>query len=297
MLAEASAALARAGCDEPRRRARRLIAGALDLTAAELLVGAESTLDRSAVERLRGLTRRMAEGEPLSRVLGRRGFWGLDFALSPQTLDPRPESETIIEAVLARLDRSARLKVLDLGTGAGCLLLALLSELPAAIGIGVDLSEGAAATAYRNARSLGLTDRSVFFVGNWGNAIAQRFDIIVTNPPYIATAAIWELPYAVRGYDPQLALDGGADGLDAFRSIASQVSALLAPFGIFITEIGVGQAGDVGTILSAHGMYIETVERDLAGIERCLVARGGQGRPFGTALSGEKNLGMHRRRD
>ena len=273
IVSEAAASLAKAGCDQARRRARQLIAGALDLSAAELLMRGEHRLDRSQVQQLRNFISRMAAGEPLSRILRRREFWGLDFELSPHTLDPRPDSETIIEAVLARVDCGASLRLLDLGTGSGCLLLALLSELPIATGIGVDISEGAVATARQNAESLGLNGRSGFFVGDWGYAIAQRFDVVVANPPYIATSALRDLPQEVRLYDPPQALDGGDRGLAAYQRIIGLLPTLLAPSAVFVAEIGSGQAADVVALLQEHALACEAIERDLGGIERCIVAR------------------------
>ncbi|HUC11175.1 MAG TPA: peptide chain release factor N(5)-glutamine methyltransferase [Stellaceae bacterium] len=273
MLGAAATALAKAGHLEPRRRGRQLIAGALGVSAAELLAMSERVLDCTAVKRLHGLIWRLAEGEPLSRILGRREFWGLDFELSRFTLDPRPETETVIAAVLARIDRGHSDKVLDLGTGSGCLLLALLSELPLAAGIGVDCLEGAVTTARRNARLLGLADRCRFLVGRWGAAITHRFDIIVANPPYIATSAMRGLPYEVKEFDPPSALDGGEDGLNAYRVIASELRVLSAPSALFVCEIGAGQAAAVAAILDSHGLHVEGTERDLSGIERCVVAR------------------------
>lgn len=274
ILAEAAAALAKTGREEPRRRARQLIASSLDISRAELLMRPERKLDRTQIERVRSIIDRVASGEPLSRILRRREFWGLDFALSNETLDPRPESETVVESVLARVTgRSGALKVLDLGTGTGCLILALLSELPTAIAVGVDRSEDATATARRNAAALGLADRVRLFVGDWGSALDGEFDVIVANPPYIASAALSGLPREVREYDPPRALDGGADGLAAYRAIATQVRALLAPGGILVVETGAGQTAAVATILTGYGVVVEAIERDLSGIERCVVAR------------------------
>lgn len=294
MVAEAATALARAGSTEPRRYARRLVAAALDLTPPELLMRSEQAIGGDAQTSVRRLVERVARGEPLSRAIGRREFWGLDFALSADTLDPRPDSETIVEAVLARLaDRGAQLRVLDLGTGAGCLLLALLSELPAAVGIGVDISEGAVATARQNAQVLGLDERACFFVGDWGIAIGKAFDVIVANPPYIPTPTLADLPVEVREYDPWLALDGGADGLGSYFRIAEQLPALLAPGAIFAGEVGAGQAAAAATALAAGGLDIEGFDRDLAGIERCIVAR----KVAGMVAAGQKTLGMCRRPD
>jgi release factor glutamine methyltransferase len=277
ILAEAAAALSSAGFDEPRRRARRLVTGSLELSPTELLIDPERGLEPDEASRLRQMIGRMIEGEPLSRILGRREFWGLSFALSQDTLDPRPESETLVEAVLARIaDRSAPLNFLDLGTGTGCLLLALLSEFPAASGVGVDIALGAITTARDNAAVQGLAGRAGFFVGDWGSALSGRFAAIVANPPYIASAALAELPPEVGRYDPPCALDGGEDGLAAYRRIAPGLPALLAPGGIFVAEVGNGMAGAAAAIMKAHGLFIDGVERDLAAAERCVVARGGQ---------------------
>lgn len=301
-LTEAAAALANAGCDEPRRRARRLIAAALDVEPGELLMHAGQPLAGGEAERLRGLVARLAKGEPSSRIFGRREFWGLDFALSPDTLDPRPDSETVIEAVLARRqDRRAALQVLDLGTGTGCLLCAILTEYPAASGVGVDVSAGAAATARGNARALGLGERARFVVGNWADALDGRFDVIVANPPYISAGELAALPPAVGRYDPRRALDGGEDGLAAYRQIAARICALLRPGGLLVAEIGKGQAAAVGRIFGEGGLLIGAVERDLAGIGRCVVATAAGKDGAGLSTNGQKNLcqknlGMCRRR-
>jgi len=220
------------------------------------------------------MLRRTLAHEPLSRVLGAREFWGLDFMLSPDTLDPRPETETLVEAVLARLpERGRPRRFLDLGTGTGCLLLALLSEYPAATGVGVDLAAGAVDTAARNAERHGLRPRAEFVVGNWGKGLTEAFDVIVANPPYIASSDLAALPPEVRDYDPSLALDGGADGLAAYRAIAADLPRLLAPAGFFACEIGAGQENAVAGIISAAGLVIDNVLPDLAGIPRCVVAR------------------------
>lgn len=274
MLAEAAGALLVSGFDEPRRCARRLVAALLELSSTELLSRPERPLDGEQAARLRRLLGRMIEHEPLSRILGRREFWGLDFALSIDTLDPRPDSETVVEAVLRRMpERRAKLRFLDLGTGTGCLLLALLSEFPASTGIGVDIAAGAAATARNNAAALGFAGRTHFLVGDWGGALSGRFDAIVANPPYIASAALADLPPEVARHDPVLALDGGADGLAAYRAIGADLPALLAPGGIFATEVGFGRAGAVAAMLRAKGLVIDGIERDLAGVERCVTAR------------------------
>ncbi|MBV8132331.1 MAG: peptide chain release factor N(5)-glutamine methyltransferase [Alphaproteobacteria bacterium] len=274
LLGEAASTLSRAGFAEPRRLARRLVARALDLTPAELLGHPEQVLDEQQTSRFRLALDRMAGREPLSRILGRREFWSLEFELSPDTLDPRPETETVVEAVLRRVsDRRAPFRLLDLGAGTGCILLALLSELPAATGIGVDIVAGAMITARRNAAAIGLAKRAHFFVGDWGAALTGGFEVIVSNPPYIASAALANLPCEVALYDPCLALDGGADGLGAYRSLVRDLPRLLKPGAVFVSEVGLGQASAVAAILQASGLAIESCERDLAGIRRCVVAR------------------------
>jgi release factor glutamine methyltransferase len=276
LLAEVTAVLLRAGFDDARRRARRAVAAVLDVAPIEILAHPERVLDDQQVERVRlALDRRLGR-EPLSRIVGRREFWGLEFMLSADTLDPRPETETIVEAVLRRFaDRSAPLRLLDLGTGTGCILLALLAEFPNALGFGVDLSAGAARAALGNARSLGFAGRSHFIVGDWGAAISGKFDAIVANPPYIPTDRLAKLPPEVGLYDPRLALDGGRGGLDSYRTLATEVGCLLNQGAIFVTEIGLGQAPAVAAILRARALIIEGFERDLAGICRCVVARAG----------------------
>jgi len=278
VLAEATAALAVAGIDEPRRRARAVLAAALVLSGAEIFAHPERVLTPAQRARVTEMLRRAMAHEPLTRIVGTREFWGLEFVLSADTLDPRPDSETIVEAVLARLpDRARPYRVLDLGTGTGCLLLALLSELPQATGIGVDVAWGAALTARRNAARLGLGGRARFVAGDWAAAIAGRFDAIVANPPYIPTLAIAALPPEVKDYDPHRALDGGADGLACYRAIAAQLPRLLRPDGLFAAELGQGQDEAVSAILAKEGFAVDGFTADLGGVVRCVVAR----RPVG----------------
>jgi release factor glutamine methyltransferase len=266
--------LAAAGLEAPRRLARRIAVAALGLTPAEVFAHPQRHLDQEEHARIAAIARRVVAREPLSRVVGRREFWGLDFTLSPDTLDPRPESETIVEAVLARLtDRESAYRFLDLGTGSGCLLLALLSEYPRASGVGVDVAFGAAAAARHNAERFGLRGRACFIVGDWGGALAGGFDAVVANPPYIATAELAGLPPEVRDHDPRRALDGGTDGLAAYRAIAGELPRLLMPGGLFIAEIGAGQAEMAARIVMAAGLAVEDIAADLAGIPRALIAR------------------------
>jgi release factor glutamine methyltransferase len=273
-LDECTVALTGAGLDEPRRRARRLVAAALRLSEAEVFARPERLLSAEERGRVEAVARRVAAREPLSRVLGRREFWGLDFALSPDTLDPRPDSETVVEAVLARLpDRARAYRFLDFGTGSGCLLLALLSEYPAASGVGIDIAFGAARTARLSAERFGMRQRACFMVGDWGAAVDGAFDAVVANPPYIATADLPRLMPEVRDHDPRRALDGGADGLAAYRAISLELPRLIVPGGLFAAEIGAGQAGAAAKIIAAGGLAIEGITPDVAGIPRVLVAR------------------------
>jgi release factor glutamine methyltransferase len=273
-LAEASAALSAAGFGEPRRHARRLVASVLAISQADLFGHPDRALEDEEIRLIRVTLGRVIDREPLSRIIGRREFWGLDFSLSAETLDPRPETETVVEAVLRRnSEHHAPLRMLDLGTGTGCILLALLHEFPTATGIGVDIAEGAVARASRNAAALGLADRALFFVGNWGTALSGRFNVIVANPPYIASGALAFLPREVVHYDPPRALDGGQDGLRAYRAIAADLAALLTCNGVFVTEVGVNQADAAAAVLRANGLMFDGIEEDLAGIARCVIAR------------------------
>jgi release factor glutamine methyltransferase len=264
--------VAAAGIAEPRREARLLVALALGAEPAAVLGYPERPLEAAAQARLDGLVTRRAAGEPYSRLRGRRQFWSLDFALTPDTLDPRADSETLIEAALAHLpDRTAALKLVDFGTGCGCLLLALLSELPNASGIGVDILPGAAATARLNAAALGLGHRASFIVGRWGEAISGDVDVILANPPYIPSGDIDGLAPEVAKHEPHAALDGGDDGLAAFRELAGDLGRLLRSGGIASVEVGQGQASKVALVMADAGLSVRAIGRDLSGIERVLV--------------------------
>jgi release factor glutamine methyltransferase len=216
---------------------------------------------------------RRAAREPVSRILGRREFWSLDLHLSADVLDPRPDSETLVEAVLERVeDRQAPLRILDLGTGSGCLVLALLSELPQARGLGIDISVAALAVARENAHRLGLSPRAAFRQGDWAKGLTGAWQVIVSNPPYIMEGTIAELAPEVERYDPKLALSGGADGMAAYRSLVPQAGWLLSSEGLLALEVGAGQAEGVAQLLGSAGLASLGCLRDLAGRERCLLA-------------------------
>ena len=272
-LDSATARLQRAGVPAPRRDARLLLAASLGAGLEQVVGHRDRPLSAAEADRYTGFVARRAVREPVSRILGRREFWGLEFRLTAAVLDPRPDSETLIEALLEAVpDRGARLRILDLGTGSGCLLLALLSELPAAEGLGTDISPEAVATAAGNAAALGLDARSRFAVGDWRQRLDGAWDVIVCNPPYVADPEIAGLEPEVADHDPRLALAGGPDGLAAYRALVPAVAGILAPAGIVGFEVGVGQADAVAALLRAAGFAAPWRRRDLGGVERCLLA-------------------------
>jgi release factor glutamine methyltransferase len=219
------------------------------------------------------LARRQAR-EPMAFILGHQGFWTLDLEVSPATLIPRADSETLIEAALAALpDRAAVRRVLDLGTGTGCLLLAALVEFPAAWGIGVDVSPAAAALARRNAGASNLADRAWFVCADWAAPIAGQFDLVLCNPPYVATPDLATLMPEVAGHEPRAALDGGRDGLDAYRRVLPALPALLDDGGVAVLELGQGQGDAVGKLARQAGLGVADLHHDLGGIARALVLR------------------------
>jgi release factor glutamine methyltransferase len=215
---------------------------------------------------------RRRQRQPASQILGTREFWGLEFAVSPEVLDPRPDSETLVSAALGGIgNRAAPLRVLDLGTGTGCLLLALLSELPNARGLGVDVSPAAIRVAEANCLRLGLSSRAELRIGNWGESLSERFDLIIANPPYLSSEDIAGLQPEVARWEPRVALDGGADGLDAYRKLMPEIARLLVNDGFAAVEIGWTQAAAVKAICQVAGLAVRSCVRDLAGRERCLV--------------------------
>lgn len=274
VLADAAIRLRSVGVESAALDARLLLAAALEIAPAELVADPGRTLDRAAAARFGTLIARRLRREPVSQILGHREFWSLDFIVTPDTLTPRPDSETVVEAVLAEFQNRARpLRILDLGVGTGCLLLSLLSELPAATGLGVDISDRALRVAHANALALGLLARVRLEVSDWAQAVSGCFDIVVSNPPYIPDDAIANLSPEVALYENRAALAGGADGLMEFRRIAADLRRLVAPSGIVALEVGVGQAEAVDAILGDAGFSQSVRRRDLGGIERCLVGR------------------------
>ena len=273
LLAAAATRLAAAGIAEPRHEARLILALALGIEPATVLGWPERPVEPKLAASADALVARRARGEPVSRLRGKREFWSLDFALSPDTLDPRPDSETLVAAALADIpDRTAVLRVVDFGTGTGCLLLALLSELPKATGIGIDIAPGAVAVAESNAMALGLAGRAEFRIGSWDIRIDGPADVILANPPYIPSSEIGRLPVKVLAFDPRVALDGGLDGLSAYRALGAAIRGLLGPAGKAYIEIGAGQGLQVARVLGETGLTVTAEHCDLGGIERCVVA-------------------------
>jgi release factor glutamine methyltransferase len=264
-----------AGIEAPRLEARRLLAHAMGCREEDLLRDARAAVPAAAAAAFGAALRRRAGHEPLAHILGRQGFWTLELGVSAATLIPRADSEAIVEAALAAFEAPEAIgRVLDLGTGTGALLLAVLAEAPGAWGVGVDLSPAAAALAARNAAANGLAGRAAFLAGDWDSALAGSFDLVLSNPPYIASEEIAGLMPEVARHEPRLALDGGADGLGAYRRILARLRALLAPGGRAVLELGIGQRADVEAIAARQGLRSLGARADLGGVERALVLAG-----------------------
>lgn len=273
-LRDAAAKLAAAGVAEPRFEARLLAGAAFGLSREQLIARDGEAPPAAALAKLADFLARRAAGEPAQRLLGHQEFWSLDFGLGPETLIPRADSETIVESALAAIpDKAAPLRLIDFGTGTGCLLLALLSELPNASGLGIDASQSALDVATSNAARLGFASRARFQRGDWGQGIAGPVDLIVSNPPYIRDGDIESLAPEVARFEPRRALAGGLDGLDCYRALAPDIVRLLAPGGLAVLEIGQGQADEVEAIFAAAGLVAVGRQADLAGIERALSFR------------------------
>ena len=279
--------LAAAGIATARLDARLLVADALG-GGVETIVGhPERRLTAAERHRLSDRAGCRAARRPMAQVLGRREFWSLTFRVTADTLTPRPESETLIEAIVDRTqDPRAVRAVLDLGTGTGCLLLALLHEMPTAWGLGLDASAAALAVAAENARRLGLADRAAFVAGDWARAVVGQFDVVMANPPYVADGDLVALEPEVARYEPRLALSGGADGFAAYRRLVPDIPRILAPGGVAVLEVGAGQCDAVVGIVRDAGLQRIEIVNDLAGIGRCVV-----GRAAGTRRGGKKEVG------
>jgi release factor glutamine methyltransferase len=269
----------KAGAIDSAELDARLLAGAvlgLDLTG--MMTAASRLLTTHEATRLEQFAERRLRGEPVARILGHKEFWGLSLQLTPATLVPRPDTETIVELALEMLRADGNtnhpLRIADLGTGSGAILLALLSELPGARGFGTDISEATLQAARANAARAGLADRAIFIACDYAAGLTGPFDLIVSNPPYIRSADIASLATEVRDYDPMAALDGGADGLDAYRALIPQAACLLAPGSVLVVEAGQGQSRDIEALMTAAGLSHERPPKaDLAGIPRAVAGR------------------------
>lgn len=261
---------AAAGLDTPDLDARILARHFLGLTDADLITGqANATLEQ--MEALDAAIERRLQGEPVSRILGFREFWGMSFKITPDTLDPRPDTERLVEMAVESLKDNPPRHILDLGTGSGCILLALLKEFPEAHGIGIDINQGAVDVSRENTEVNGLSMRSRFRQGNWTDSLTELdglFDLIVSNPPYIPESDIKSLSPEVRNHDPILALAGGKDGLDPYRILITEIKKFLAPGGLCLFEIGQNQDADLVRLVEESGLVVRRLGADYAGILR-----------------------------
>ncbi|MDI2090801.1 peptide chain release factor N(5)-glutamine methyltransferase [Commensalibacter oyaizuii] len=275
LIQEGEQILQTAGIEDPRREAQLLIAAALKKNMTEFFL-----MDRNGLVdcvQCRQFFARRAKREPFAYILQEQGFWSLDLAVSPATLIPRADSEALIEALLKFLPkRDERYQFLDLGTGTGCLLLAALSEYPNAFGIGIDKVLDAVILAQRNAQYCHLNQRAAFLNGHWADALKGRFDVILSNPPYIRQKELLKLMPEVKEYEPMSALDGGGDGLEAYRYICNQAVDLLSENGILIFELGIEQDQEVSAIAVSKGLSVVQIQQDLNGCIRALVLSRGR---------------------
>lgn len=264
--------LQRAHIETASMDARILLQHVLSVTREQLMLDHERELTHAQSTTFQRLVERRILRQPISQLTGKREFWGMSFRVSEHTLDPRPDSETLIDAIISRIpQREAALDILDLGTGTGCLMLTVLSEYPNARGTGVDICNNALAVARENARNLGMENRTAFVSSCWGEKVEGSYDIVISNPPYIPSSAIASLAPEVSQWEPKLALDGGVDGMDCYRAIASQLKRLLKPTGLCVFEIGMGQAKELEAIVQSHGLQVVGSKDDLALITRCII--------------------------
>ncbi|ASL40056.1 MULTISPECIES: peptide chain release factor N(5)-glutamine methyltransferase [Acetobacter] len=272
LLREGTQLLAQAGIEGPRREARLLLIHALSLTPEQLL--ARSPTENVPSEPFFSYVKRRAAHEPFAYITGSKGFWSLDLAVSPASLVPRGDTETLITSLLEyRPDQASVQNILDLGTGTGCLLLAALAEYPKARGVGVDINPQAAMLAHANAQRCGMQDHALFIAAEWDAALAPnaRFDVVLSNPPYIPTSDLADLMREVREHEPVRALDGGSDGLNAYRYLCGRLPFLLADGGLAVLEIGIGQEEALRALAATNALRVVDVKADLAGIARAVV--------------------------
>ena len=250
--------------------ARYVLQKRTGITHAGLIGDSKQAIEPTILEQIQADLKQYNEGIPLSRLYGEREFWGMHFALSPNTLDPRPDTETLVEAVVKRFKENPPKSILDLGTGSGCILIALLCEFPEAKGVGIDLSEEALQTAKENAQKNYVGDRATFLQGNWTESIYESFDLVVSNPPYIAKSVIQNLDESVKNHDPILDLEGGEDGLQAYKEIFSDLFRVLNSGGRAFFEIGFDQEESTRRLSEESRFSVISTYADLAGHVRVL---------------------------
>jgi release factor glutamine methyltransferase len=253
--------------------ARLLLEAGAGASRVDIVTDPRRPMSAEQVAAVDALTRRREAREPVAHIIGRKHFWTLELAVTPDVLIPRPETEVLVQAALQALAPSAPARVLDLGVGSGAILFAVLLERPLASGVGVDISAAALAVARANSNALGLTDRVELVHGDWHAQFDGGFDAVLSNPPYIASADIEALAPEVAQFEPRVALDGGVDGLDAFRTIIAELARLLKRGGVFAFEVGRGQADAVAALAEAGGLSVEGSRRDLAGAPRVVCGR------------------------
>lgn len=267
--------LADCGVATPELDARLLIEWAGGLSRLDLISNPGRAVHADAAARIRGAIERRAAGEPVHRIIGEREFYGIAFELNPETLEPRPDTEALVDLALSflrrRIAEQGRASLLDLGTGSGAIAVALLSHIEELIAVGVDIAPGALQAARRNAERAGVTRRFATLESDWFFAVSGRYDLVISNPPYISSQEIASLSREVRCHDPIEALDGGVDGLDAYRVIADRVAGYLAPGGAVMVEIGHQQKIDVAGLFESAGFRLHRSEKDLAGSDRALM--------------------------
>lgn len=271
-LEVAAKAMAAAGVAEPLKDARILLGHSLSLPDERFYGLEKNKITSKQLKIYKQIVERRCLREPVSRIVGRRHFWDLTFRLAPCALDPRPDSEILVETVLSHInDRDKPLKVLDLGTGTGCLLLSVLYEFPNSKGTGIDIDPDCIELSQLNAIDNSLSERASFHVGDWCKGINSKFNVILCNPPYIPAAAIEGLQPEVAIYEPHLALNGGTDGLDCYKNLGPQLLPILEPEGLIFIEIGFDQKQSVSEIMKNCAFSVLSIKRDLADRDRCAV--------------------------
>jgi len=260
------------GVKSPSLDLNILISKVLNINTKSLILHSEKTLSKIQIQEFNKLLERRLSGEPISHIIGKRGFWDFEFTVNKNTLDPRPDSETLIEEVLRiyKNQSDKKLNILELGVGTGCLIITLLKLFSNSTGLGIDISPETLKIANKNAEDLKIKNRIKFIKNNWNDNITEKFDIIISNPPYIPTEQIETLQIEVRDFEPHLALDGGDDGLDCYKYIAKNIGKNLNKNGKIFLEIGQNQENDIIKIFQYNNFKLQSIQKDLGGIVRVL---------------------------